>query len=1064
MGDVLNADQRRHLDGAVQRARTAAEQAADNALRALAVAEPSRPSYLKDDDNALRLALREKARQLGDETARSGAELTSLMREVAYEQWHRLLFARFLEINGLLRHPEFRDTSLTFDDCADLADDLGEPDGWSVAARFASEILPGVFRLDDPAVRVRFATEHRLELERILLSIPTEVFVTEDALGWVYQFWQTAEKKRVNDSGVKIGGADLSPVTQLFTENYMVRFLLENSLGAWWAARHPESPLVGSWDYLRCLDNGTPAAGTFAEWPTTAAEVTGMDPACGSGHFLVAMFGMLWRMRAEEEGMSAADAQDAVLRENLYGLELDPRCTQLAAFNVALEAWKQGGFRDLPAPQIACSGVPARASRAEWEAYAGEDDELRKVLGRLHGLFQHAETLGSLIAPRADEFEAALFGRDLSVGTTWESVRTALGRAMRLEHREATVFGHAADDVVHAAGLLAQTYTLVATNPPYLKRISMDSVLQAFVDDNFPDARADIATVFLDRCHRFVGQAGSVAAVAPQNWLMLTTFKPFRAELLRRHRIDAVARLGAGAFRQITGEVVKVALSITSGWPASANHLIAGAMAHRVSGVEAKAAFLRTGELVRPLQSDQLANPDSRITLTRITSGMLLEGHAQPIKGNTTGDDPRFRRSHWEYGQIAEDRGLRRLQSAPLVPGVYSGCSDVLRYRDMTVPEIRPGVEIRSQHLWGRSGVVVHLMSALRATLSTGAMTDQNVAVLIPKKEESLGAIWAYSSSQSFADDVRELDDSIKVTNATLGKVTFDLGAWTQVAIESGPLPEPHSDEPTQWIFKGHVAHSAYPLQVAVARMLGYRWPDQTPDQLDERVDKDGIAALQSLPGEPDLATRLREFLQCAYGNRWSSSLERILVQEAGGKNGLEDWLQDAFFTQHVKTFGERPFLWHIWDGRKDGFSAIVNYHKLDHQTLEKLTFTSLGAWIERQKHETAAGRAGADARLGAAEDLQQRLKLILDGAPPYDVYVRWKEMAEQPIGWNPDLDDGVRLNIRPFVTAGVLRSKVNVHWKKDRGTNPDGSERINDLHPALEERRNARRVAGVKP
>ena len=125
------------------------------------------------------------------------------MREVAYEQWHRLLFARFLEVNGLLRHPEFRDTSLTLDDCADLADDLGEPDGWSVAARFAAEILPGVFRLDDPAVQVRFATEHRLDLEKILLSLPSEVFVTDDALGWVYQFWQTAEKKRVNESGVE---------------------------------------------------------------------------------------------------------------------------------------------------------------------------------------------------------------------------------------------------------------------------------------------------------------------------------------------------------------------------------------------------------------------------------------------------------------------------------------------------------------------------------------------------------------------------------------------------------------------------------------------------------------------------------------------------------------------------------------------------------------------------------------------------------------------------------------------------------------------------------------------
>lgn len=278
------------------------------------------------------------------------------------------------------------------------------------------------------------------------------------------------------------------------------------------------------------------------------------------------------------------------------------------------------------------------------------------------------------------------------------------------------------------------------------------------------------------------------------------------------------------------------------------------------------------------------------------------------------------------------------------------------------------------------------------------------------------------------------------------------------------PLPKPYSDDPTQWLFTGDPMGSLHPLQVAVARLLGYRWPENHSDSLVRFADGDGIAALQSLPGEPDLATRLRQVLAEAYGDTWSSTLERTLVTEAGGKNGrLEDWLRDTFFAQHVKVFDNRPFLWHIWDGRKDGFSAIVNYHRLDHRTLEKLTFTSLGAWIERQKHEVAAGRAGADVRLAAAETLQEKLKLILDGAPPYDVYVRWKGLHQQPIGWNPDLDDGVRLNIRPFVTAGVLRSKVNVHWKKDRGTNADGSERINDLHPTLEERREARRHAEVK-
>src|SRR5205085_7595024 len=138
---------------------------------------------------------------------------------------------------------------------------------------------------------------------------------------------------------------------------YMVLFLLENSLGAWWAARHPESPLVSSFEYLRRLEDGSPAAGTFEAWPEQVAEVTVMDPCCGSGHFLVAAFEILRQMRMEEEGLDATAAGDAVIRDNLFGLELDARCTQIAAFAVALSAWKSGGYRELPQPNIACSGI-----------------------------------------------------------------------------------------------------------------------------------------------------------------------------------------------------------------------------------------------------------------------------------------------------------------------------------------------------------------------------------------------------------------------------------------------------------------------------------------------------------------------------------------------------------------------------------------------------------------------------------------------------------------------------------------------------------------------------------
>lgn len=153
----------------------------------------------------------------------------------------------------------------------------------------------------------------------------------------------------------------------------------------------------------------------------------------------------------------------------------------------------------------------------------------------------------------------------------------------------------------------------------------------------------------------------------------------------------------------------------------------------------------------------------------------------------------------------------------------------------------------------------------------------------------------------------------------------------------------------------------------------------------------------------------------------------------------------------------------HVWDGRDDGFSAFAHYHRLDRAGLEKLTFTLIGDWIARSDADSDTGRSES------ARALQTRLRAILDGEAPYDIFVRWKPLPQQPIGWDPDLDDGVRMNIRPFVQAGVLRAPVNVHWRKDRGADVASApwfaihegERINDHHTTLAEKRAARATTG---
>jgi len=352
-------------------------------------------------------------------------------------------------------------------------------------------------------------------------------------------------------------------------------------------------------------------------------------------------------------------------------------------------------------------------------------------------------------------------------------------------------------------------------------------------------------------------------------------------------------------------------------------------------------------------------------------------------------------------------------------------------------------------------------------------------------------------------------------------------------------LPKPYSDDPTQWIFHGHpcgsviwdeetkwTAHGPQRgddtvLQIAVARLLGYRWPGELRSEGlgirgqglgDDAVtgnaistdnfelsaeswfwvnrceallpfaDADGIVCIPPVRGEAAAAERLLNLLAAAYGESWSNEILAALLKSCGhaGKT-LETWLREKFFTQHCKLFHHRPFIWQIWDGLPDGFSALVNYHKFDKKLLETLIYTYLGDWISRQKQDITGGIDGAAEKLAAAVNLKKKLELILTGEAPYDIFIRWKPLEKQPLGWNPNLNDGIRLNIRPFMSvpdvrkkgAGILRDKPNIKWNKDRGKdvasapwyhlgptyNGKEGDRINDHHLSLAEKNVARKT-----
>lgn len=1080
MPNSLPKELRNQLAKTTLLARDLAEKAARAALQNLAVHEKDYRPHMTHDQRLLRNRLRARGRALGDRRdEKSGIqEIGRLTELVAYENWHRLLFTRFLTENNLLIADEkYGSVPVTLEDCEELASEAGAADGFELACRFASQELPGVFRKDDAALEVVLAPNDRVGLKKLLDSLPSEIFKADDSLGWTYQFWQAKRKEAVNESGVKIGADELSPVTQLFTEDYMVEFLLHNTIGAWWAGKRgmikaateadaraqialsAKNGLAAiDWTYLRFVQDETsqswkPAAGTFGGWPKTAKEIKFLDPCMGSGHFLVFALPILARLRMEEEGLSVAQAVVAALRDNIHGLELDERCTQIAAFNLALTAWKLAGYQALPSLHLACSGLAPYVTEKDWVGLAGDNEKLKNGMKRLHELFEQAPVLGSLIDPCA--------GEDDLLVAAFHELKPLLEKALAKEAKDDTAHEMAvtAHGLTKAAEILADQFTLTATNVPYLGRGKQNDGLKNYCERMYPEAKADLATCFVDRCINFCSKNGSAALVTPQNWLFLGSYKEFRWKLLKSTSIESVMRLGSGAFETIGGEVVNAALiSISRRKPAS-EQLFFGVDVANASQTSEKASALSVASCRMALQSAQCDNPGAVISVENIASQELLEKYAPGLQGIASGDNAHFRRGFWEVPRLT--REWSPLQSTPDSTAQWRGREHIIFWENGSgAMATSSNSRIQGNKGWGKVGVAVNRVQNLYVTVYTGEMFDDATNVIPLSNPNILLPLWCFTSSPDYKEAVRRLNQKVSVANSAFVQVPFNLEYWQKVAADQYPHgpPKPFSADPTQWLFNGHPAGADQPLQVAVARLLGYQWPRQTgssfldcpalsPDSLEKFVDDDGIICLQALNREQPAAQRLRALLAESFGKEWSGAKERDLLAAAGSdKSTLDEWLRDDFFEQHCDIFHNRPFIWHIWDGRKDGFHALINYHKLNHSNLQKLTYSYLGDWIRQQKEDTKADKAGAAERLGAAEALQKELIKILEGEAPYDIFVRWKPLKEQPIGWHPDLNDGVRLNIRPFVMArevakkgaGILRAKPKgIKWDKDRGKEP---------------------------
>lgn len=1103
----LARDLRRELERTVRQARRVAEIGARKVLEQLAVHHHEPWGAMTPEARALRNRLRAHGRQLGDhrDPKRGTQAIGRLTQECAYEHWHRMLFARFLAETELLIEPE-SGVAISLDEARELAREQGA-DWLELASDYAERMLPQIFRKDDPVLAVALPAETRSELEDLLKGLPREVFLADDSLGWVYQFWQADRKDEVNKSEKKIGADELPAVTQLFTEDYMVLFLLHNTLGAWWAGKalaakpdlassaKSEDELraacrVGDveWTYLRFVrdksDDGDegpwrPAAGTFDGWPKAAKDITVLDPCMGSGHFLVFALPILVAFRMAEEGLTREAAVEAVLRDNLFGLEIDQRCTQIAAFNLAFAAWRMVGYRPLPRLNLACSGLAIGVTKAEWLRLAekavtaadpaakrdllgveknlltvGLEERVKNGLEALYDLFAKAPWLGSLIDPRRAGADIFREGFD----KLEPLLASILAAADTDEAHEMAV---AAQGMAKAAELLAKRFTLVATNVPYLGLRRQHDIIKDYCAKNFDAGKEDIAAAFISRMSQW-GPESTAAVVSPQNWFYQYRYRHFRNKILKESRLNFVGRLGEGGFQSSDAAGAFVALSILHFRRPDKFSSIYSIDASEAKDPGYKEKLLQVGSVSSQTQTSQLSNPDHRISFETPRNLPLLRDFVTTAQGIKTGDDGFWVRCFWELPAITSP--WRSYQTSSEVNRPYAGRSLVINWSTNGQGMVRPRL---GSPVIGKTGVALSAMRQIAATIYTGDLHYSLATPLVPLDENNLPAIWAFCTSEEFNSLVREIEQNIAVTTDTFTKVPFDLPYWRAKASELYPtgLPKPASNDVTQWLFDGYPPRADSKLQVAVARLSAYSWPRQTgssfmdcpaieADGLEKHADTDGIVCLTATMGEAPAHERLTALLADAFGAEWSAAKLASLLADVGfaGKT-LDDWLRDGFFEQHCALFHQRPFVWHVWDGRRDGFHALVNYHRLaapggeGKRTLEKLIYSYLGDWIDRQRAEQKAGVEGADARLAHAEHLRAELIKILEGEPPYDIFVRWKPLHEQPIGWEPDINDGVRMNIRPFMTARplngrartacILRATPKIKWDKDRGKEP---------------------------
>ena len=618
-----------------------------------------------------------KRERLVREVKQKGFE--NVVEEVAYTWFNRIIAIRFMEINNFLPtktrvlssetagkiEPDIITEAFDVDldytqEDKELIFKLKDENKLDGLFRFLfikqcnklNEILPGLFEKTDDylelLLNISFTNEDGV-VRQLIDTIPENDFESQvEVIGWLYQFYNTELKDETFANlkkRIKISKERIPAATQLFTPDWIVKYMVENSVGRLWLEGHPNNELKSKWQYY--VDEAKQEPEVEQQLIAIRKEseilkpedISVIDPCMGSGHILVYVFEVLMDIYVSE-GFTEKDACESILKNNLYGLDIDKRAYQLAYFAVLMKARKYNRrILTKGISPLLCSIEETNSISKEFiEELISQDKTNEKDWNYLYKVFKNAKEYGSILDIKNINFDE-LFN---DIGT-YESDKNNLNQYKYQNEIQLM------KNIIQQSKFLVKNYDIVATNPPYMGNSGMNPNLKDYLKKNYPNSKSDLFAVFIEKCHDFCNEKGFVAMITQQSFMFLSTFEKLRVELINNHTIINMAHLGAHAFEEIGGEVVQATTFVNK------NNLIENYKStfHRLTEFNSesrkeeeflndKNKFVIDSSNFKLIEGNPIAYWFNDEMFQNYIKGIPLGNIASPRKGNSTSNNKKF--------------------------------------------------------------------------------------------------------------------------------------------------------------------------------------------------------------------------------------------------------------------------------------------------------------------------------------------------------------------------------------------------------------------------------------